>query len=141
MIAIVLQNRYERPNGEGPQWDNCYTHGMLKPIIEAMGGESAYQRIQADSRIYDRPTSEFAVEADRTVAEIRALNPSYILACGRAAHEAIANLDGYPILRIPHPAWRGFSRDMQASVALAVRARRVGWLFVGRRDNGDRDCS
>ena len=131
MIALVLQNRYERG---GVRWDNCYTHGMLKPIIEAMGGEDAYQRIQADSRIYDCPTAKYNVEADRACEEIRTLNPDYILACGRAAHAAISNLDGYSILRIPHPAWRGFSREMQASVAQAVRARETGWLFVKGRD-------
>lgn len=64
MILLLLQNRHEQP---GLAWENCYSCGMLRPIIEAMGSEDAYVRMQADLAVYGSPTSCYKVDVEEGV--------------------------------------------------------------------------
>ena len=120
-IILLLQNRHQK---KGITWENCYSHGVLKPIIEVLGGEGTYIRMQADSNYYPLPTPEFVIDPDIKTRIIE-VEPDYIIACGLAAKVAVEGLD-YPIFKMPHPAWRRFNKEMQIICAEAVSQRYVG---------------
>jgi len=122
-IILLLQNRHDK---EGIGWENCYTHGILKPVIDVLGGDDSYIRMQSDSKMYPLPTAEFEIDLD-IQDRIRAVNPDYIIACGVAAKKSVEGLE-YPIFKMPHPAWRGFNKEMQLKCAEAVAQRYVGDL-------------
>lgn len=125
-IILLLQNRYT-----GPLWLNCYTHGVLKPIIDAIGGEEAYIRIQSDPKIYDswQSSSNYKINEKFVQEQLNKIKPDYIIACGKAAKEVLEGLeDNYKVFFMPHPAWRDFNKNMQIIASKAIKKRMTGKL-------------